>query len=106
MYNATTCTIIPILLTVFLILLLYYIPWHRVPVGTSDITEKFTAPGLTLTNPPSWFPENSARPYNKKDSETRMYLQKYPIYAPKMPGKYLSPKTSDRLASAYRFWRL
>ena len=101
MYKRISCVVGPVLLTVILIIILYYVPWHSM-----SAVEKFTAPGLTLTNPPSWFPENSARPYNKKDSETKMYLQKYPIYAPNVPGHYLSAKTSDHLASAYRFWRL
>lgn len=87
------CVFLPIVLTVFLILFLQLSP--RI--------EGFTAPGLTLLRPPNWFPENTARPYNKKDWQTKMYLQKYPIY---YRGKYLSPLESNQIASTYRLWKM
>lgn len=66
--------------------------------------EKFTAPGLTLVNPPSWFPENAAKKYNKKDWETKMYLDRYPFYDT-LDQDYLPYKESNELASIYRYWK-
>lgn len=60
--------------------------------------EGFTVPSLTLTKAPTWFPENSAKHYNKKDWEEKMYLERYPF-------KNKSYEESNELASAYRFWR-
>lgn len=75
--------------------------------------ESFTAPGLTLTIPPSWFPQMAAKAYNPKDSQTRMYLDRYPFkLGPKgldpngaKDWDYMSEQRSDKLASAYRFWK-
>jgi hypothetical protein len=60
--------------------------------------EGFTAPGLTLTNTPSWFPQNSAKDYKKQDWKPDSYLERYPF-----EGK--SYEESNNLASTYRFWR-
>ena len=79
-------------------------------IVTSCITtEKFTAPGLTLTNPPKWFPKYSAKKYNMDDWKVKMYLDRYPMYqydgGPKEESNYITPKESDKIASAYRFWK-
>ena len=78
-------------------LLLYLIIDHAV------IRENFTAPGLTLTSPPSWFPQIAAKPYRKSDWEVRTYLDRYPFYNART-GKYLSTNDSNELASTNRFW--
>lgn len=65
--------------------------------------ENFTAPGLTLTRPPSWFPQNAAKPYKDSDWKVRMYLDRYPFYDSDKQ-KYISFDESNKLASAYRFW--
>ena len=84
-------------------------------------TENFTAPGLTLTKPPSWFPQNAARTYNKDDWKSRMYLDRYPFRVNNKgenclnnaemggdgPGSdYISSNEADFLASTYRMWRI
>ena len=61
-----------IVLLIFLIAGICFTKLHR-------LHEKFTAPGLTLTKPPSWFPENAAKAYNPDDWKTRMYLERYPF---------------------------
>jgi hypothetical protein len=67
-------------------------------------TERFTAPGLTLTMPPSWFPQNAAAPYRKNKWKTKMYLDRYPFHTSN--GKqYMSFKQSNELASTDRLWR-
>lgn len=60
--------------------------------------EKFTAPGLTLTVPPSWFPQISAKKYREKDWQTKVYLDRYPF------NDELTGKESDEIASTNRFW--
>lgn len=66
--------------------------------------DNFTAPGLTLTLPPSWYTTLSGRAYNKNDWKTKQYLDRYPFFNAET-GKYISEKNSNTLASAYRFWR-
>lgn len=66
--------------------------------------EKFTAPGLTLTIPPNWFPQNAAKPYRDSDWKVKMYLDRYPFYD-SVRKDYLSYDESNRLASTNRFWR-
>jgi len=66
-------------------------------------TENFTAPGLTLLKPPEWFPQNSAKAYNKKDWETPMYLDRYPFR--NNYGNYDSYEETNKMASAYKFWK-
>lgn len=114
------------LIIVLMIFLVAGVCWTHV----SRFTEKFTAPGLTLTKPPSWFPQNAAKPYREKDWKSRMYLDRYPFrynnagencqtdiesikdelntkYASQIPDSdYLSSAESDYLASAYRLWRI
>lgn len=65
--------------------------------------EYFTAPGLTLTNPPSWFPQNSAKPYNENDWKVKTYLDRYQFWDP-VTKRYISDKESNRLANVNRFW--
>lgn len=59
--------------------------------------ENFTAPGLTLIKPPSWFPQNSAKAYSKNDWKTKMYLDRY---------DELNNPNANNLAFVYRFWRI
>jgi len=91
--------LILVLSSVLLILLLKFI------FDNCSCNEHFTAPGLTLTSPPSWFPQFTSKPYNKKDSETKMYLDKYPFYDP-ATKKYISYEESNKLGSVYRFWKI
>ena len=91
----------------------------------NDITltskELFTAPGLTLTKSPSWFPQYSSQKYDITDWQSKMYLDRYPfkinnkgencVNSGTMGGKgprpdYLTTSQSDQLASAYRFWKI
>ena len=65
--------------------------------------ENFTAPGLTLTMPPNWFPQIAAKTYNPNDWKVKMYLDRYPFYDTKAQ-EYLTSKESDELASTNRFW--
>jgi len=65
--------------------------------------ENFTAPGLTLTVPPSWFPQNAAKAYNKNDWKVKMYLDRYPFYDAR-ERDYISQKKSNYLASTNRYW--
>jgi hypothetical protein len=81
-------------LLILLVAILVLIIWHN-----CTGKEGFTA----LTNPPSWFPQNSAKAYNKKDWESRMYLDRYPFRY--NTDEFLSQKKSDNLASVYRFWK-
>jgi hypothetical protein len=74
--------------------------------------ERFTAPGLTLTKPPSWFPQYAAKAYNPEDWKTRMYLERYPFRinnngenCDNRSPDYISSGESDLLASTYRMWR-
>ena len=85
-----------ILILIIIIILLYII-------FRKSNKEKFTAPGLTLTNPPSWFPQNSAKAYNINDWKSLMYLDRYPFRYNK--DDYLSQDESDKMASVYKFWR-
>jgi len=90
-------------------------------VYTCILKENFTAPGLTLTLPPSWFPEFKAKKYKMDDWRVRMYLDRYPMYrydgnqGPKVgpngapvPGpteaNFLTEDESNKVASAYRLW--
>jgi hypothetical protein len=69
--------------------------------------EQFTADGLTLTKAPSWFPVNAAKKYSKDDWKTKMYLERNSFNS--FNGKtndYTTPEESDKLASAYRLWRM
>jgi hypothetical protein len=68
------------------------------------LNEYFTAPGLTLTLPPSWFTTLSGKKYDENDWKTKQYLDRYPFYDARTQ-KYLSYDDSNTLASAYRFWR-
>jgi len=87
-----------IIFTVAIIaLLLYLIIYNCI------VKENFTAPGLTLTRPPSFFPQNAAMPYRKKDWEVKIYLDRYPFYNART-NKYLSTQESNELASTNRFW--
>lgn len=60
--------------------------------------ENFTAPGLTLTIPPSWFPQIAAKPYRMNDWKTHVYLDRYPFH------KGMTVEESNALASTNRFW--
>lgn len=86
-----------IFIIIIIALLLYLIIDHCI------LKETFTAPGLTLTSPPSWFPQIAAKPYRKSDWEVRTYLDRYPFYNVRT-GKYLSTNESNELASTNRFW--
>lgn len=66
--------------------------------------ESFTSPGWTLTIPPNWFTTRSAKPYNKDEWKTKMYLDRYPFYD-SVTRSDLSWEESNRLASVYRFWK-
>lgn len=66
--------------------------------------ENFTAPGLTLTMPPSWFPQISAKKYRPREWQTRMYLDRYPFFSVR-EQEYLTAEESNKLASTNRFWR-
>lgn len=93
MYQAT------MYILVFLLIFLLF-----VFIFTNCITkENFTAPGLTLTVPPSWFPQNAAKRYDKKDWKVRMYLDRYPFYDAR-DHSYLTEEQSNYLASTNRFW--
>lgn len=91
------CITICILILMFLLFVFIY--------RSCIVNEYFTAPGLTLTIPPSWFPQNSAKKYNKKDWETKMYLDRYPFYDDST-GEYINQSESDYIASTNRFWRM
>ncbi len=67
------------------------------------LNENFTAPGLTLTIPPSWFPQNSAKDYRMDDWVVKAYLDRYPFYDAKTK-KYIGYDESQELASTNRFW--
>lgn len=85
-----------ILLFVLLFFLIYFIV---------EKTENFTAPGLTLTSPPSWFPQLAAKKYSEKDWKTKMYLDRYPFRT--SDGKdYISYDKSNMLASTDRLWKM
>jgi hypothetical protein len=107
-----------LLIIVLLIFLVGGICFNKI----GRFSEKFTAPGLTLTKPPSWFPQNAAKPYNKNDWRSRMYLDRYPFrYNNKgencqttkyddvshIPDSdYISTPEANHLASTYRMWRI
>lgn len=63
------------------------------------IKEKFTAPGLTLTLPPNWFPQFRAKDYDISDWKVKMYLDRYPLF------KGQTSEEADDVASAYRLWK-
>jgi len=97
-YQQENCwLVIGIVLLVFLLLLFILINCY--------FTENFTAPGLTLIIPPSWWVSRAGKKYNKKDWESQMYLDRYPFYDAQT-NSYLSTPESDYLASVYRFWRI
>lgn len=73
------------LIIIFLVILLI-----SLFVFSCSSREGFNAPGLTLVNPPAWFPQNSAKAYNKKDWETDVYLDMY------------DPNDNDKV---FRFWK-
>ncbi len=73
-------------------------------ISSCITTENFTAPGLTLTRPPKWFPQYNAKKYKMDDWKVKMYLDRYPMYDYKNE-EYLTPEESDKVASAYRFWQ-
>lgn len=73
-----------LIFTVVLIGLLVYLKYN-------NKTEKFTAPSLTLSKPPLWFPQNSAEKYNQKKWHETMYLDRY--------------NNKNDEASVYRFWK-
>ena len=89
------CVYISIFLLIFLLIIFIF--------SNCIQRENFTAPGLTLTVPPSWFPQNAAEPYRPKEWMSRMYLQRYPFYDVR-EEEYLTQNESDKLASTYRFW--
>lgn len=108
---------------VLIIVLLIFLIGGICFIKFDKLKENFTAPGLTLTKPPSWFPQNAARPYNANDWKTKMYLDRYPIrinnkgencqlkspFPDNMSGipdsDYISSEEADYLASNYRMWR-
>lgn len=114
------------LIIVLMIFLVGGVCWTQI----ARASEKFTAPGLTLTKPPSWFPQNSAKPYRESDWKTKMYLDRYPFrvnnkgencqtniqtikgdlnskFASQVPDSdYISSQDADESASAYRLWRM
>jgi len=65
--------------------------------------EGFTAPGLTLINPPSWFPQNSSKAYKKEDWQNKMYLDMYK--GKKGNNEYESVEETEQKAKVFRFWR-
>lgn len=97
MDKTTVCSTVCILMLLFLLFIF---------ITTNCIDkENFTAPGLTLTIPPSWFPQNSAKPYNESDWKSRMYLDRYPFYDPETQS-YISDEESNWLANTTRFWKM
>jgi hypothetical protein len=88
-----------ILILVFILLVFTYMNCIRI--------ESFTAPGLTLTKAPSWFPVNAARKYSEDDWKSKMYLERnsFNVFNGK-DNEYISSAESDKLASAYRLWRM
>lgn len=114
------------LIIVLMIFLVGGVCWAQI----ARASEKFTAPGLTLTKPPSWFPQNAAKAYNPKDWKTKMYLDRYPFrinnagencqtniqtikndlgskFASQVPDSdYMSSQEADKSASAYRLWKM
>ena len=95
MDSQTVCVTICILMLLFLLFIFI--------VTNCVQKENFTAPGLTLTIPPSWFPQNAAKPYRESDWKVRTYLDRYPFYDPET-REYISDKESNYLANATRFW--
>ena len=89
------CIFIAIFLLLFLLMVFIFVNCAQ--------KENFTAPGLTLTMPPSWFPQIAAQAYNPDDWKPRTYLDRYPFYAVR-EQKYLTEEESDYLASTNRFW--
>lgn len=90
------CIYISIFLLIFILFVFIFLNCVR--------KENFTAPGLTLTMPPNWFPQLAARKYNPNDWKSKMYLDRYPFYDVK-EEEYLTQSESDKLASVYRMWR-
>lgn len=91
------------LMLTYLLLILFIIILTFLIVTSCSSKEGFTAPGLTLINPPSWFPQNSSKHYNKKDWQSKMYLDRYP--PKKGCNKYGSQKEAEKNASVFHFWR-
>lgn len=91
------CVTICILMLLFLLFIFIYTNCVK--------NEHFTVPGLTLTKPPSWFPQNSAKPYNKDNWKVRMYLDRYPFWDSNKK-EYINSKLSNKLASVNRFWTI
>lgn len=81
-----------------LVLLLFFF------ICTQTTNEHFTAPGLTLTIPPSWYPQNSAQKYKPSDWKVKTYLDRYPIYDPRTKN-YIGYQETQDIASTNRFWR-
>lgn len=69
----------------------------------SCVYENFTVPGVTLTIPPSWFPQNSAKAYNMNDWKVKSYLDRYPFWDP-VKKQYIGYQESQDLANTNRFW--
>lgn len=93
--NEKYCSYVLIIIIVLILIFFMY---------TQCINEHFTAPGLTLTMPPSWFPQNAAKLYKMNDWKVRAYLDRYPFYDTKNRD-YISYNESQRLASTNRFWK-
>jgi hypothetical protein len=95
--DSNSCCLMCIIMVIILIAGLFIFIIHN-----CFYTENFTAPGLTLTVPPSWFPQNAAKKYNPNDWKVRMYLDRYPFKTE--DGSYLTDKLSNELASTDRLW--
>lgn len=83
------CIFISLFLLIFLLFVFIF----------TNSKENFTAPGLTLTIPPSWFPQNSSKKYNKNDWITQVYLDRYPF------NKDITVEESNAIANTNRFWK-
>lgn len=93
----------PIFITICILMLLFLL---GIFIITNCVQkESFTAPGLTLTIPPSWFPQNAAKKYKNSDWKVKMYLDRYPFWDPET-RTYISDKKSNILASTNRFWKM
>jgi len=95
MSESIICVTMCILILLFLLFVFIYTNCVK--------QENFTAPGLTLTKPPSWFPQNSAKEYKEDDWKVKMYLDRYPFWEP-TTREYISDKMSNKLANTNRFW--
>ena len=93
--SSDACIYISIFLLIFILFVFIFM--------NCVMKENFTAPGLTLTMPPSWFPQLAARAYNPKDWQVKMYLDRYPFYDA-VEQDYLTAHESNKLASTNRLW--